>query len=87
MVSDGWYEYPKGSKDTAVDPFKIREPGNDAALGVRGGAWWADSGMCKSRWRGLNPPTPNGFRGFRIVLGPEIRDVRDKNGAHDRAHS
>jgi formylglycine-generating enzyme required for sulfatase activity len=72
---DAWYEYPKGSKDVTVDPFKIGQPDKDTFV-VRGGAWWSDQpNFCASHWRFKNHNNPNGFRGFRIVLGPEFRDV------------
>ena len=35
--------------------------------------------MCTSHWRSRNHNNPNGFRGFRIVLGPEIREPKGKN--------
>ena len=66
---DAWYDYPKGENDVTVDPFKIGEPDKDTFV-VRGGAWWSVPHMCASHWRFLNHNNPNGFRGFRIVLGP-----------------
>ncbi len=74
---DAWYEYPKGKKEVTVDPFKIGKPDQDTTFVVRGGAWWGDS--CTSHWRSRNLNNANSFRGFRIVLGPEIRDPEVKN--------
>ena len=68
---DAWYDYPKGTKEVTVDPFKIGNPDKDTFV-VRGGAWWGGLHMCASHWRGKNHNNPNGFRGFRIVLGPAI---------------
>ncbi len=75
---DAWYEYPKGSTEVAVDPVKIGEPNKDAAFVVRGGAWWTGDGTCASGWRERNANNPSGYLGFRIVLGPEIRDIKTK---------
>jgi serine/threonine protein kinase/formylglycine-generating enzyme required for sulfatase activity len=75
---DAWYEYPTGSKEVSVDPVKIGKPDKDTAFVVRGGAWWAGDGICTSGWRERNANTPNGYLGFRIVLGPEIRDIKIK---------
>ena len=57
-----------------VDPFKIGQPDKDAFV-VRGGAWWIRPDLCTSDWRGNNHNNPNGFRGFRIVLGPAINSL------------
>ncbi len=74
---DAWYDYPKGKKEVTVDPFKIGQPDKDTFV-VRGGAWWIHANACASHWRYSNHNNPNGFRGFRIVLGPEIRDPERK---------
>ncbi len=77
---DAWDEYPKGKKEeVTVDPFKIGRPDKDTTFVVRGGAWWLESIFCTSHWRSRNHNNPNGFRGFRIVLGPEIRETKGKN--------
>jgi serine/threonine protein kinase/formylglycine-generating enzyme required for sulfatase activity len=76
---DAWYEYPKGEKDVTVDPFNIGQPGKNTTFVVRGGAWWLPADACTSHWRGRNHKDPNGFRGFRIVLGPEIREPNRVN--------
>ena len=68
---DAWYDYPKGAKEVTVDPFKIGQPDKDTFV-VRGGAWWSIPQFCTSHWRDLNHNNPNGFRGFRIVLGPKL---------------
>jgi formylglycine-generating enzyme required for sulfatase activity len=68
---DAWYDYPQGAKDVAVDPFKVGDPEKDTFV-VRGGAWWSSPELCASHWRSKNYNNPNGFRGFRIVLGPAI---------------
>jgi formylglycine-generating enzyme required for sulfatase activity len=71
---DAWYDYPKGPKnEVMVDPVKIGQPDRDTFV-VRGGAWWSLPTMCTSHRRAKNHSHPNGFRGFRIVLGPEIRE-------------
>jgi formylglycine-generating enzyme required for sulfatase activity len=75
---DAWYEYPKGDKGVTIDPFKIGRPDKDAFV-IRGGAWWGPRHFCTSHWRYLNHNSPNGFRGFRIVLGPEIREPESGN--------
>jgi hypothetical protein len=69
---DAWYDYPKGKKEVTVDPFQIGRPDKDTRFVVRGGAWWMGADGCSSHWRSLNHNNANGFRGFRIVLGPEI---------------
>jgi formylglycine-generating enzyme required for sulfatase activity len=71
---DAWYDYPKGKEAAMVNPFKVGDPHEGATFVVRGGAWWCRSGDCTSHWRSRNHNNPNGFRGFRIVLGPEIPD-------------
>ncbi len=76
---DAWGEYPEGTEDVTVDPFKIGQPDTETTFVVRGGAWWLGLGDCTSHWRSRNHNNPNGFRGFRIVLGPEIRDPKVKN--------
>ena len=76
---DAWSEYPEGTEDVTVDPFKIGRPDTATTFVVRGGAWWLGPGECTSHWRSRNHNNPNGFRGFRIVLGPEIRDAKVKN--------
>jgi formylglycine-generating enzyme required for sulfatase activity len=73
---DAWYDYPKGEKGVTVDPFKIGKP-DKATFVVRGGAWWSIPQFCTSHWRYLNHNNPNGFRGFRIVLGPAINSVEN----------
>jgi formylglycine-generating enzyme required for sulfatase activity len=75
---DAWYDYPKGEKGVTVDPFKIGQPDKDTFV-VRGGAWWSVRHFNSSHWRDRNYNNPNGFRGFRIVLGPEIRDLEIEN--------
>jgi formylglycine-generating enzyme required for sulfatase activity len=70
---DAWYEYPRGSKDVAVDPVTLGRSERGASIVLRGGAWWFDDGLCASGRRDRCPATPDGFRGFRVVLGPEIR--------------
>ncbi len=76
---DAWYEYPKGSKEVVVDPLKIGQSGALVPFVVRGGAWWITSDRCTSHWRDRAPNSPHAFHGFRIVLGPEIRDPKMKN--------
>jgi WD40 repeat protein len=71
---DAWYDYPKGNKEATVDPFTIGQPDKDQWFVVRGGAWWSTADGCSSHWRAPNHNNPNGFCGFRVVLGPEIRD-------------
>jgi len=71
---DAWYDYPKGNKEATVDPFTIGRPGKDEWFVVRGGAWWSPADGCSSHWRNSNHNNPNGFCGFRVVLGPEIRE-------------
>jgi formylglycine-generating enzyme required for sulfatase activity len=71
---DAWYDYPKGQIEVTVDPFKIGQPDKDTFV-VRGGAWWSDPRMCTSHWRAKNHINPNGFRGFRIVLGTAINSL------------
>jgi formylglycine-generating enzyme required for sulfatase activity len=68
---DAWSGYPKGENEVTVDPFKIVQPDKDTFV-VRGGAWWSGSQTCACHWRSQNHNNPNGFRGFRIVLGPAI---------------
>jgi len=75
---DAWSDYPKGLKDVAVDPVRIGRPDRDTSFVVRGGAWWNEDRFCASDWRDRNPNAPNGFRGFRIVLGPEIQGLQIK---------
>ncbi len=75
---DVWYDYPKGSKDVAIDPLNIGQLDKDKSFVVRGGAWWFRDQHCSSGWRDRNPSSPNGFRGFRIVLGPEIQGLKIK---------
>jgi hypothetical protein len=62
-----------------TDPVKIGKPDKDTTFVVRGGAWWMSSRECSSHWRSRNLHTPNDFRGFRIVLGQEIRDSKAKH--------
>lgn len=76
---DAWSEYPEGTEDVTVDPFKIGRPDTETTFVVRGGAWWLGPGECTSHWRSRDHNNPGGFRGFRIVLGPEIRDAKVKN--------
>jgi serine/threonine protein kinase/formylglycine-generating enzyme required for sulfatase activity len=76
---DAWNEYPSGKRVVTIDPFKIGRPGKDTTYVVRGGAWWSGPEFCTSAWRYRNHNNPNGFRGFRIVLGPEIRAPEAKN--------
>jgi formylglycine-generating enzyme required for sulfatase activity len=71
---DAWYDYPKGASEVTVDPFKIGQPNKDMFV-VRGGAWWSGPQTCASHWRWRNRNNPNGFRGFRIVLGPAINSL------------
>jgi formylglycine-generating enzyme required for sulfatase activity len=73
---DAWYEYPKGKKDVTIDPFKLGQPANDTFV-VRGGAWWGASQFSTSHWRAKNHNNANGFRGFRIVLGPAINQTAE----------
>ncbi len=47
---DAWYEFPKGTTELTVDPFKIGNPEKDTFV-VRGGAWWSPRHMCSSHWR------------------------------------
>jgi formylglycine-generating enzyme required for sulfatase activity len=68
---DAWSEVPPGTKDVAVNPFKIGDPETDEFV-LRGGAWWSDPIMCSSHLRGRNHNNANGFRCFRIVLAPII---------------
>ena len=71
---DAWYDYPQGAKGVTVDPFHRGDP-KDALFVVRGGAWWMAefTGGCSSIWRGFNHSSPaNGYRGFRLVLGPRV---------------
>jgi formylglycine-generating enzyme required for sulfatase activity len=75
---DAWCEFPRGTTDVTVDPFKVGNPEKDTFV-VRGGAWWSSPHMCSSHWRAKNHSNANGFRGFRIVLGPEIRDLGIEN--------
>jgi formylglycine-generating enzyme required for sulfatase activity len=75
---DAFDDYPRGENEVTVDPFKIGKPEKDTFV-VRGGAWWASSGACTSHWLSRNFNNANGFRGFRVVLGPEIRDLKVKN--------
>jgi formylglycine-generating enzyme required for sulfatase activity len=72
---DAWYEVPKGTERVAVNPFKIGNPETDTFV-VRGGAWWSGPHMCTSYFRAKNHSNANGFRGFRVVLAPEIRGAR-----------
>jgi formylglycine-generating enzyme required for sulfatase activity len=74
---DAWYEYPRSSKQVAVDPVTIGRPGRGASFVSRGGAWWIGGGECKSGWRDRTPDAPIGFHGFRIVLGTETRGLKD----------
>jgi serine/threonine protein kinase/formylglycine-generating enzyme required for sulfatase activity len=76
---DAWTEYPKSKNEVTVDPVKISPPDKETTFVVRGGAWWLPADQCTSRWRSRNHNNPNGFRGFRVVLGPEIRAAEVKN--------
>jgi serine/threonine protein kinase/formylglycine-generating enzyme required for sulfatase activity len=76
---DAWDEYPSGKRVVTIDPFKIGRPDKDTTFVVRGGAWWCVPKFCTSGWRSRNHNNPNGFRGFRIVLGPEISATVVKN--------
>ncbi len=76
---DAWAESPKGKNEVAVDPVKIGRPDKETTFVVRGGAWWLPADQCTSQWRFRNHNNPNGFRGFRIVLGPKIRAAEVKN--------
>jgi formylglycine-generating enzyme required for sulfatase activity/serine/threonine protein kinase len=71
---DAWYNYPNDNKAVSVDPFTIGAPDKDTFV-VRGGAWWFPAEWCTSQWRSRNHNSANAFRGFRIVLGPEIREL------------
>ena len=68
---DAWQDFPKDVRGAAVNPFQIGNPEKDTFV-VRGGAWWIDPRLCTSHWRARNHSNANGFRGFRIVLGPAI---------------
>jgi formylglycine-generating enzyme required for sulfatase activity len=72
---DAWYDYPKQKNEVTVDPVHVTGPGRDTNFVVRGGAWWHASEWCTSHSRSRNANNPNGFRGFRIVLGPSIGDI------------
>jgi serine/threonine protein kinase/formylglycine-generating enzyme required for sulfatase activity len=76
---DAWTEYPKSKNEVTVDPVKIGRPDKETTFVVRGGAWWLPADQCTSQWRSRNRSNPNGFRGFRVVLGPEIRAAEVKN--------
>ena len=41
---DAWGEYPEGTADVTVDPFKIGQPDTETTFVVRGGAWWLGPG-------------------------------------------
>ena len=75
---DAWYDYPKGMEEVNVDPVNIGQTNKDAFV-VRGGAWWSRRDMCTNHWRFPNHNNPNGFRGFRIVLGREIQGLAIEN--------
>jgi formylglycine-generating enzyme required for sulfatase activity/serine/threonine protein kinase len=75
---DAWSKYPKGKKEVTVNPLKIGKPDKDTFV-VRGGAWWGQFNACASPWRYKNHNNPNGFRGFRIVLGRAIRDAETES--------
>ncbi len=75
---DAWTKYPKSKNEVTVDPVKIGRPDKETIFVVRGGAWWLPADECTSQWRSRNHNNPNGFRGFRIVLGPEIRAAEEK---------
>jgi serine/threonine protein kinase/formylglycine-generating enzyme required for sulfatase activity len=76
---DAWTEHPTSKKEVTVDPVKIGRPDKETTFVVRGGAWWLPADQCTSQWRSPNYNNPNGFRGFRVVLGPEIRAAEVKN--------
>jgi serine/threonine protein kinase/formylglycine-generating enzyme required for sulfatase activity len=68
---DAWRPYPNDRKDVMVDPFEPGRPEQDIFV-VRGGAWWTPSHTAASPRRDKNHNYANGFRGFRIVLAPQI---------------
>jgi formylglycine-generating enzyme required for sulfatase activity len=76
---DAWTEYPKSQNAVTVDPVKVGRPDRETTFVVRGGAWWLPADKCTSQWRSRNHNNPNGFRGFRVVLGPVIRAAEAKN--------
>jgi len=76
---DAWTEYPKSKNEVTVDPVKIGRPDKETTFVVRGGAWWLPADQCTSQWRSRNHNNPNGFRGFRVVLGPEMRSAEVKD--------
>jgi serine/threonine protein kinase/formylglycine-generating enzyme required for sulfatase activity len=76
---DAWYEYPVASKEVVVDPLHIGPTNPLAPMVVRGGRWWSGTALCTSHWRENVPNAPHGYRGFRIVLGPETRGLNTKN--------
>ena len=74
---DAWNEYPKGQNEVTVDPFKIGRPDKETFV-VRGGAWWSGARrVYQLTGDSRIDNNANGFRGFRIVLGP--RNPRHHN--------
>jgi len=75
---DRWYDYPGRSTLLQTDPHYPGKPERESFV-VRGGAWWASPDSCSSHWRSLCTNEPaGGYRGFRIVLAPVQRVIRDK---------
>ena len=68
--ADAWTETL--APGTVSDPYVAGDPATDRFV-VRGGAWWLGADQCTSGWRSMNPASANGYRGFRIVLGPVLK--------------
>jgi formylglycine-generating enzyme required for sulfatase activity len=69
---DVWTPYPKESEKTVVDPYFPSKEETDS-FAIRGGSCWTEEhGLLSSFARDRSKSTAGNFRGFRIVLGPDL---------------
>ena len=73
---DAWYEYPKGMKELTIDPIQDRATQQGYIRRPRRSLVEQTGHVCQPLAL-KNHNNPNGFRGFRIVLGPEIQGIEN----------
>jgi hypothetical protein len=81
---DEWQPYPQNQQGVTLDRLHAAKGNLSAAMFVvRGGGYWNHGNPCNNfiRWR--HADVAGGFRGFRVVLGPERPELAMFD--HDRA--
>jgi formylglycine-generating enzyme required for sulfatase activity len=69
----------------ATDPYYPGRSEREAYV-CRGGAWYLPREKCSSSWRGQSAAEPaNGYRGFRLVLGPVLNASEGSPGTSPAA--